>query len=388
MPPDVVHVLPDKLGGVHTVCRRLLEYSPAGALPQRVVLTHNRWSRDPRPAEPLPAPRVDRVENCLPAENLFAALRRVRPLLDGPGVLLAHDLLELAAVAAFPPERAVFQMLHGDLDYYYDLAARHDPDVDLYITISDVMRRRLVARLPHRADAILLLRTGVRIGAQRTPSPGPLRVLYSGRIEAGQKGVFDLPVMASHLREAGVDVQWTIQGDGPDLPALRAGWPDANVRWTGARTSAEALAELPHQDVCVMPSRWEGLPIALLEAAAAGLVPVVSRVSGLDEVVLDGQTGFCCPAGDAAAFASAIARLGRDRQLVDTLGNAARARIAALWNIEQNSAAYHQEFGRWRERRRPRPATGKVPYGSRLDQPWLPNAFVKAVRRFTWHPPA
>ena len=386
--PDVVHVLPDKMGGVHTICRRLVAQRGPDALPQRVVLTRNRWSRDVGAAEPLPVDRCDVVEDCAPAENLYAAWRRLRPLLDGRGALVANDLIELAAVAAFPTDRAVFQILHGDIDYYYDLAARHDADVDVYITYSERMHRRLRERLPHRADAILLLRTGVELGASRTPVPGPLRVLFSGRIERDQKGVFDLPIIDAQLRRRDVQVAWTIQGDGPDLTALRAAWQNPGVRWTGGRSSRDAVAELAHHDVYVMPSRWEGLPSALLEACAAGLVPVVSRVSGLDEVVRDGDTGFCCDVGDTVAFAAAIARLAASREMVDRVGAAGRDRIAAHWNIATNAARYQREFARWREWRRPRPAHRTVPYGSRLDRPWLPNTLVRTIRRFTWTRPA
>jgi glycosyltransferase involved in cell wall biosynthesis len=341
-----------------------------------------------RATAPLPADHVDRVEHCLPAENLYAALRRLRPLLDGPGVLVANDLLELAAVSAFPVERTVFSILHGDLDYYYDLAVRHDEDVDVFITYSNLIHRRLLDRLPHRRDTILHVRTGVRIGAQRVAAAGPLRVLFSGRIEGGQKGVFDLPVIAARLRDLGAAVTWTIQGDGPDLAALRAAWPDPDVRWTGRRSMEEAVAELPRHDVYVMPSRWEGLPSALLEAGAAGLVPVVSAVSGLDEVVIDGETGFCCAPGDTQAFAAAVARLAADPILVDRLGAASRARIRTHWDIERNALEFHRHFAQWREWRQPQRRVSKVPYGSRLDQRWLPNALVKAVRRFTWQRPA
>jgi glycosyltransferase involved in cell wall biosynthesis len=278
----------------------------------------------------------------------------------------------------------VFSILHGDLDYYYDLAVRHDPDVDVFIAVSAVIHRRLLERLPHRRDAILYLPTGVRLGPVRTAAEGPLRILFSGRVEHDQKGVLDLPRIATALRRLGVTATWTVQGDGPDLEALRRGWLDGDVRFTGARPLDAALAELPRHDIFLMPSTWEGLPASLLEAAAAGLVPVVSDLPGLADVVVDGVSGYRVAAGHVDGFAAAIARLATDRPLLERLGAAARARAAERWDIERNALAFHAQFARWREWRRPHRPDRRVPYGSRLDQPWLPNAVVKAVRHFTW----
>ena len=378
--PDIVYVLPDKLGGVFNFCRNLLGHRPPGDTPHGAVLTHNRWAQDVRAAELIGADWQTSVEDSLPRENLYAALRRVSRAIDGTGALVANDWIELAAVAAYPPDRAVFSIVHGDFDFYYDLAVRHDPEIDVYVTYTEAIRRRLRELLPHRADAIVCVRYGVAIGGTRAGEPGPLRLLYAGRIDR-RKGVFDLPAIAAHLDDAGVDVTWTVQGTGPDVEALRAQWASPRVTWTGRRSMEEVLAGYERHDVLVMPSRSEGLPVALLEAGAAGVVPVVTDLaSGIPEVVINGETGWRLALGDTRGFADAIARLARDRTTLESMSGRIRMLVERDWNIARQAREYESLFQTWRTVRRPGRAARRAPYGSRLDRKWMPNAMVRTVR--------
>ena len=75
----------------------------------------------------------------------------------------------------------------------------------------------------------------------------------------------------------------------------------------------------PISDVFVLPTRVEGLPVALLEAMGCGVVPVVSNIERRRARCRDGRRALaCCPeVGDIAGFADAIARLDGDRPLLD-----------------------------------------------------------------------
>jgi glycosyltransferase involved in cell wall biosynthesis len=133
-----------------------------------------------------------------------------------------------------------------------------------------------------------------------------------------------------------------------------------------------------------MPSRGEGLPVALLEAGAAGVVPVASDLaSGIPEIVRHGETGYLAPVGDCRAFAAAIQALATDRQRLDAMSAAVRSLVARDWDIRARARAYESLFERWAELRRPRARRRERLYGSRLDRPWIPNPLVRTVRRFT-----
>jgi glycosyltransferase involved in cell wall biosynthesis len=88
-------------------------------------------------------------------------------------------------------------------------------------------------------------------------------------------------------------------------------------------------------DVFVLPSRSEGFSNALLEAMAAGLPSVATRVGGNAEAIVDGTTGFTVPAEDHNSLANAILSLLDDPQRAGTMGQAARERAATQFSLER-----------------------------------------------------
>jgi glycosyltransferase involved in cell wall biosynthesis len=301
----------------------------------------------------------------------------------GGGVYVAGDLLDLAVASAHDFGRAVVYMLHGDTEYYYDLAVRHDPIVHAFIAYSRRMYNELTARLPHRADTIFHLPYGIPLPEPvRRPGSGPLRVVYAGRFEQQQKGVYDLPEIDRLLRARGIDLQWTVAGAGPDEVELKRRWGfNAQVQWLGSLTTPALLDQYVTQDVFVLPTRFEGFPVGLVEAMGAGLVPVVSDIeSGVPEIVEKGRSGECPAIGDVGAFADAIARLDRDRTRLEVMSAAARQTVLDRFDVRDRVAAYQSLYARWEELYRPVAGARHLQYGSRLDHPWIPNPLVRLVR--------
>lgn len=378
---DVAIVLPDKMGGAMTIVANLLRYRSPDLCHYRAVLTHNTLDVDARSTDPLSADRVEHFEYALPVENIYAVAHRLqRALGPGPGVLVCNDFVEMMLLSIVDPGRTVVQILHGDYDYYYDLAVRHEPLVHAFVAYSRTVYDTLLARLPHRADSIFWLPYGVPIPPEaRLASDGPLRLVFVGRLDE-HKGVFDLPEIDRLLKQLAVSATWTIVGTGPAEAALRARWTAPDVRWTSAATPDAVRAILLEQDVLVLPSRGEGLSVATVEAMSAGVVPVVSDLPSMVEIVDGVHAGLRAPVGDPVAFAQAIATLGRDRDRLETMSRAARRLACERFDARDRARAYQDLFARWRELYRPRPAVVPVPYGSRLDHPWIPNPLVRFVR--------
>jgi glycosyltransferase involved in cell wall biosynthesis len=381
--PSVVYVLPDKMGGMMNIVSNLLQFRQPDGLKYEVVLTHNHLHEDARFDRPLPCDRQATVEYTLPVENLFTVMRRLAHAIPaGPGVVVAGDLLDLATLSVHDLGRAVVLILHGDAEYYYGLAVKHDRVVHAYVAYSRRMYDQLLARLPHRASDIYYLPYGIPIPpVVRRPSSGPLRLIFAGRLEHGQKGVLELPEIDRCLRERSVDVRWTIVGDGPHSAQLRADWPESpRVQYRGAMTNPDTVACLAEHDVFVLPTRVEGLPVALLEAMGCGLVPVVSNIpSGVPDVVTDGATGLLPEVGDVDGFAEAIARLAGDRPLLERFSAAGRRTVQERFDIRVRAKDYQTLYARYSELYRPL-AADALQYGSRLDQPWIPNSLVRVVR--------
>jgi len=379
--PSVVYVLPDKMGGAMTIVANLLRYRTRDAFTYRAVLTHNRLQDDTRFGERLEAAQAT-VEYALPLENMHAVVRRLqRAIGTGPGVLVCNDFVEMLLVSLIDPGRTVVQILHGDYDYYYDLASAHEPLVHGFIAYSRTVYDTLLKRLPHRSDTIFHLPYGVPLPDKvRRRASGALRLIFAGRLDEA-KGVADLPEIDRLLHDAGVPATWTVIGSGPAEPALRAAWGAApHVRWIPTATSAEVVASCAEHDVFVLPTHAEGLSVATVEAMSAGLVPVVSDLPCMEELVDHGRTGLRAPARTPAAFADAIAGLARDRDLLEAMSAAARQCAVDRFDVRARTGAYQQIYARWRELYRPRPASVSSSFGSRLDQPWIPNSIVRLVR--------
>lgn len=106
-----------------------------------------------------------------------------------------------------------------------------------------------------------------------------------------------------------------------------------DVHFTGYRRDVPALLSL--FDVFVLSSRFEGLPLSILEAMAAGKPVVATRVDGVPEAVVDGETGWLVPPGDAEVLADRILALIENPQRARMMGAAGRRRVESLFRKER-----------------------------------------------------
>ena len=105
------------------------------------------------------------------------------------------------------------------------------------------------------------------------------------------------------------------------------------VTFAGFRSDVPEI--LAACDVFVLPSLWEGLPNVVLEAMALGLAVVATRVGGVPEIVIDGETGLLVPPGEPETLAEALVRLLRDPDLRSRMGRAGRRRVEQRFSASQ-----------------------------------------------------
>jgi glycosyltransferase involved in cell wall biosynthesis len=105
-----------------------------------------------------------------------------------------------------------------------------------------------------------------------------------------------------------------------------------HVRFLGARTDVRALLDLC--DIFVFPSLYEGLGVALVEAAGAGRPAIASRVGPLPEVVQDDVSGILVPPQSPQAIAEAVLSLAQDPERMRAMGRAAQQRARAMFNAQ------------------------------------------------------
>jgi glycosyltransferase involved in cell wall biosynthesis len=197
------------------------------------------------------------------------------------------------------------------------------------IAVSEETRRQLCADLALPEDVVRVVANGVEERPAVAPREGPLRVGAVGRLTL-QKG-FDVLIEAvRRLAAERVAVEAVVVGEGPDRGALLSSADGLPVELRGFVDDVPAFhAEL---GAFCLPSRWEGLPFALLEAMMSGLPCVASDVGDV-RLALDGA-GAVVPPDDPAALAEALRELGASPALRRELGAAAHRRALERYTVE------------------------------------------------------
>jgi glycosyltransferase involved in cell wall biosynthesis len=136
-----------------------------------------------------------------------------------------------------------------------------------------------------------------------------------------------------------------VVGDGPERESLEqlAKQRDlAAVQFLGNRPDVPDV--LAASDLFVLPSLWEGLPMALLEGMATGLPVIATDVAGSRQVVVPGESGILVPPGDPHALASAMSHLLENDTERDRLGRAARERVEAEFSAARQAMRHAEAY--------------------------------------------
>lgn len=175
----------------------------------------------------------------------------------------------------------------------------------------------------------------------------PPVLLFMGRL-GQRKGTYDLVRAAAQLRQWKVDCSLVLCGDGDnDATARLVEELDLlNVVTLKGWVAGEEKYHLYSMaTVFVLPSYNEGLPIAILEAMAAGLPIVSTPVGGIPEAITDESEGLLVPPGDVPRLASALRRLVEDPDLAMRLGSAGRAKVAAAFEAARALEPLNKLYG-------------------------------------------
>ena len=176
---------------------------------------------------------------------------------------------------------------------------------------------------------------------------GTLQLVYLGRIEDASKGTDLIPGIVEYLVTNGIDFNLDIIGSGPDEVKLKNLLQEyiSKVSFSGAIRSEEVLSKLSQKHVLLMPSRIEGFGFVALEAMSVGVVPVVSKISGvLDWIVSDEMTGFVRDASKPKDFGDAIIKLNDNRNLLREMSGNAFLEVIKRFSLANMVQVHLNEF--------------------------------------------
>ncbi len=168
-------------------------------------------------------------------------------------------------------------------------------------------------------------------------------VLFVGRLRTRKAAAVLLEAFAVLLRDW-PQAQLIFAGNGELREALEAHAGTLGIasstRFLGAVPRAEMDQWYRIADVFCLPSIYEGFPVTILEAMAAGLPIVSTTVSGIPEAIDDGVSGYLVEPESATALAAALARLAADRELTRSMGRNARRAVREQFSIQATGEAY------------------------------------------------
>ena len=174
-------------------------------------------------------------------------------------------------------------------------------------------------------------------------------ILFIGRIHPDKGLAYIYPALQL-LKEQGLNFKFVLAGRGPlqkEYDAKFRSLLGAQYEFKGVLSGQSKIDAFKQCNIFLLPSFWEGLPVALLEAMSFGLVPVTTNAGAMGSVVITGTNGIVVEMRSASAIAEAIKHLAADRQGMKTMSINARELIFTAYNpqkyIEQLNAIYRYE---------------------------------------------
>ena len=303
------------------------------------------WFVVPRPRRPFPSgagrPLVTELIDALPRDrqptrvepavgyefelgtSAYRADVYARATLDGvPAgvpVIVSDDAAAWEAGATLAGRNPFVGVLHADDVWYYNLAEQYRASVSALVGVSERVARR-TREIVGRGDPrpVVTIPCGIPIPANARTVGGAgeadarARLLWMGRIDERQKRVSDLARIAEVLARDGVRFQLDIVGDGYDTSLIQQGLSATtlpHVFFHGWLPQAAVTRMLAAADVLLLPSNFEGMPLAGMEALAHGCGVVASSRSGLEEYQQRPSARGCLwihAVGDVEAAARAV----------------------------------------------------------------------------------
>jgi glycosyltransferase involved in cell wall biosynthesis len=377
--------LPDVIGGVSSVINNIFSFGYYSKKRFTVIAYREKSNLKAGAFFSLPVMadlmRFSYNEN----DNLHHTSKQLRKIMGVsiPDVLIATDSLELKMVQLLRIDCKIVFIVLGDFEHYYQIAVHHNRIINHFIVISEEIKRKLNTLLPSRTNDISLAYFPTP-SVYKTKLPyagGNLRIIFVGRLEPSKQPLI-LVEIDKLLKQRGINVDWTIVGNGELENSLRTEINKINAlnfTMLGFVTNSELHDLYLNNDVIILPSICEGLPVSLIEAMKTGLVPVVSDITGgIREIVNHGVNGYLCDPNSAHDFTEVIEHLIVDEIIWEQLVQDVIVSVRGQFDPQINSKRYFEIFNDVNF------SPGRKEYGielDRLDKMWIPTILTRTMRQ-------
>jgi glycosyltransferase involved in cell wall biosynthesis len=298
---------------------------------------------------------------------------------------LGSESFELLRVV--PPGTARIGIIQSDDPRPYRMTRYFAPWLDAMVGVSQSICANLRSDSTFSKVHVEQIPYGISFGPPvARPSRDttqPIKLIYVGRVIEEQKRVSRLIELSRLLAARGISHELTFVGTGPDMPKTQEAVKSMKeVRLLGEISNSEVPALLRSQDIFVLLSDYEGLPLSLLEAMGQGVVPVISDLeSGIREVVSD-RVGIRVPVGDVAAAAAAIVSLAENPQKLAQLSAWASASVRGQYSAARMAERYINLVGHLAKSQVDWPDDVRIRPPMMQEHEWLYRGLPRIMRRF------
>jgi len=381
---EIIVFCQNRLGGVQNYYQNLIGTKSIKSLGKcTIIYAQNENDPQTRLLNFLDDPEIKEIVFSYHAGQLFHDIckRVIRLLGNEPGVVFTSFPFELSVLQHYPTNKSIVFVAHDE--WYIQTAVMYSFLIDSYIAHNSEIYDLLIRILPDRKAEIYYLPYGVKIPhiPFKEKKSERLKILFIGRLHV-LKGIYDLPKIDSLLKESNTVCDWTIVGDGPEKENfLKEISHRANFQLKSPETNAEVMNIAMENDIFILPSRLDGLPVSLLEAMSVGLVPLISDFNKGIHSIVKKEAGFIFPAGANQNFSQAILTLKEDQELLKVMSIAARRIISEDYDIEKNVIRYADFIEINSNKKSTNKTNLPIKYSTgRLDSKYIPVFFSMAAR--------
>ncbi|MDE2430102.1 MAG: glycosyltransferase family 4 protein, partial [Burkholderiales bacterium] len=287
----------------------------------------------------------------LPSEAIIKKMPELTNLLLSYSIVIAHHSADALVAASKLRQAGVIFVNYLHLIEYSDkgvavghpiIGEAYEHAVDVFACCSNQLSAELgalgiprakIVTVPNGPGGVITtaeIQRSMDARSKRRAQKLPLRVLYMGRLDR-QKGIDRLEKVINTARELDLNIEFRIVGgyvvDNKEDAGSPTLMPLVEPPIYQARDVVNALT---WADVLLLPSRFEGLPLILIEAMQLGLVPISTDVGAVSELVRHGENGFLVQAENVnQAFLDSLIKLSEDPTLLERLSIAAASDSAA-----------------------------------------------------------
>ncbi len=253
-----------------------------------------------------------------PEYRAFIYRQLLAQLPPGTPIILSDDYVVWASAIAMQSCFPIVGVLHADEEQYYGVAEEFHKQVDIYVCVSNRVQNLVKYRIPgFDPKHLFVIPCGINMPEidYNTEHNDILQLVYAGRVNTYQKRAADLARIAVMLAEKQVKFHLRIIGDGDAKAeleqAVKTGGLSDAVTFFGWLTQEQVAKHLSESDILLLTSDFEGTPIAMMEAFAAGCGMVGTRVSGIEDYEQHPLAEDCLYVYAAGYIEEAVAKIIR-----------------------------------------------------------------------------